>query len=136
MFWILGSEEESRPVAVAASANEVCTRLVRAIHLFASGVGIGRFELGQLTPFENLRRHRVQRRQLFEDRGRRCRRRRSCLSCRRQPEFLEQHIAQLLGRADVEFMPDIAPDRPLELGDARAKSCDRSASAARSTLTP
>ena len=35
-----------------------------------------------------------------------------------QLQLLEQHVAQLLGRADIEFVPDIAPDRLLDLGDA------------------
>jgi len=51
-------------------------------------------------------------------------------------QFFEQHIAQLLWRADVELVPDIAPDRLLEIGDAARKSRDNSASAARSTLMP
>ena len=54
MFWMFGSDEDSRPVAVAASAKEVCTRPVSRVDLFAERVGIGRFELGQLAPFEHL----------------------------------------------------------------------------------
>ena len=35
-----------------------------------------------------------------------------------QPELFEQHIAQLLGRADVEFVADRGIDRLFERGDA------------------
>ena len=40
-----------------------------AVDLLGERVGIGRFELGQLAPFEDVARHLVQRRQLLEDRG-------------------------------------------------------------------
>ena len=35
-----------------------------------------------------------------------------------RPQLLEQHVAELLGRADVEIIADGAKDRLLDLGDA------------------
>ena len=93
-----------------------------AVDLVAERVGIGRFELGQLPPFEDLRRHRVQRRQLFEDRGIGAVGAGLALLAAGQLQLFEQHVAQLLGRADVELVADVAPDRLLELGDAAGRN--------------
>ena len=91
---------------------------VVAVDLVGERVGIGRFELGQLAPFEHPAGHRMQRQQLFEDRGVGAVGAGLALAAARQVELVEQNLAQLLGRADVEVVADILVDRGLDLGDA------------------
>jgi hypothetical protein len=59
MFWRFGSDEDSRPVVVAAIANEVCTRLVSGLMKPGQRIGVGGFELGQLPPVDDLARQLV-----------------------------------------------------------------------------
>ena len=63
-------------------------------------------------------RHLVQRRQFFEDRGVGAVGAGLALLAAGQAELFEQHVAELLGRADVELVADGAEDRLLDLGDA------------------
>jgi hypothetical protein len=63
----------------------------------------------------------VQRRQLFEDRGVGAVGPGLALLAAGQPQLLEQHVAELLGRADVELVADSQEDRLLEIGDAARK---------------
>ena len=60
----------------------------------------------------------MQRRQLFEDRGIGAVGAGLTLLAARQAQLFEQHVAQLLGRADVEIVADRAVNRCLDLGDA------------------
>ena len=63
-------------------------------------------------------RHLVQGCQLLEDRGVGAVGAGLALLAAGQPEFLEQYVAELLGRADVEVVADGAEDRLFEIGDA------------------
>ena len=70
------------------------------------GVGIGRFQLGQPTPFENAGGKRIALLgQIIQHRGGGRPRPRRGLFCARQPHFAKQDIAKLLGRTKVEFFP-------------------------------
>jgi hypothetical protein len=64
-----------------------------AVDFFAQCIGIGRFELAELAPFEDMTGHLVQRRELLEDRSVGAVGAGLALLATGQAEFLEQHIA-------------------------------------------
>ena len=56
MFCRFGSFDDSRPVCAPVSEKLVWTRPVSRIDLRLQRIGVGRLELGQLTPFKHQRR--------------------------------------------------------------------------------
>ena len=72
------------------------------VDLLDQRVGVGAFELGELAPVEHPRRQIVRQRQFFEDRRIGAVSAELVLAAARQAQFVEQHFAQLLGRADIE----------------------------------
>ena len=113
MFCRFGSELLRRPVAATAWLKQVWTRPGRRVHELRQRVDVGALQLVQAAPFENQPRQLVDERQLLEhlDGGRR-RSRLAGLLERRQLQLLEQDLAELLRRVDVELLSG-------ELEDAR-----------------
>ena len=101
MFWRFGSLDDRRPVAATAWLNEVWSRPVRRVHERRQRVDVRALELGERAVLDDLRRHRVQRRQLLErvgvGRGAGL-----GLAHHRQAQLPEQHVGQLFVRVDVE----------------------------------
>src|SRR6266478_3205595 len=81
-------------------------------------------------------RHLVQRRKLLEDRGIGAIGAGLALFAAGKPKLLEQHVAQLLGRADIEVIPTARKIDCSVSAMRRAKSRDSSARAMGSTLIP
>ena len=89
------------------------------IDLLHQGVGVGALELGELAPVEHARRQIVALgRQLLEHVGAGGIGAGLALLAAGQAHLVEQHLAQLLGRADVELMAGELVDLLLELGHA------------------
>ena len=79
------------------------------------GVGVGRLQLGRLAVFEDPADDRMERGQLLENvLGGRESLGRPVLPGGRQLELVEQDMAELLGRVDVELGPARLEDRLLE----------------------
>ena len=130
MFCRFGLLDDSRPVAATAWLNDVCRRPVARVDQRRQRVHVRPLELRQRAVVDDLRGHRVQRRQLFQRVGVR---RRAGLGAAddRQRQLAEQHLGQLLGRADVERHAGHGVDLLLQRGDRRADLQRRSRAAGR-----
>ena len=118
MFCRFGLVDERRPVAVPTWLKVVCTRPSRIGQQWQRVDVVG-LELGQLPVLQHLARNLVMLRQLFEHiHGRGDYLAASVLDGLGQVHFVEQHVAQLLGRIDVEAMAGARKDllaHPLHL---------------------
>ena len=101
MFCRFGSLELSRPVAATTWLNDVWTRPVSGWIIAGSASTYVFLSLAILAVLDDLRRQRVRLGQLFEHVGVGAGAGLRFLDDR-QPEFLEQHLRELLGRGDVE----------------------------------
>ena len=92
----------------------------RRVDLVLQRVGIGALELGQLAPVQDLLRQRMAggERQLLQDVGAGAVGSRLALLAAGQLQLVEQHLAQLLGRAGVELGAGDVLDLALDLRDA------------------
>ena len=122
MFWRLGSLDDSRPVAATAWLNEVCRRPVLRVDERRQRVDVRALELRQRPVLDDLRGHRVQRRQLLQRVGV-GRRAGLGLADHGQRQLAEQHLAELLGRVDVEGSARQARESP---APARPATCPTS----------
>ncbi len=103
MFCRLGFDDESRPVAAPVWLKLVCSRPVARIDQRRQRVHVRALELGELPVFEHLAHDLVLGRQFLQHVGRGGNRLAlAVLHRRRQLQILEQNVAQLLRRADVE----------------------------------
>src|SRR6185312_15673898 len=103
MFWRFGFVLDRRPVVVAVWLKVVCSRPV-----------LGRMSSGSASRYV-----------LLSDRGEHPRvggEAGLATALLRQAELFEQHLAQLLRRADRELLPRELPDLALERGDALAEA--------------
>ena len=119
MFCRLGSTEDSRPVVVAASENDVWTRPDLRIDVAGQRVGIGRLQLGDLPPFDDPARQLVALLgEVLEGGGRGRPLARRGLLAAGQLHLSEQDVPELLGRADIERLAGELMDLGLEPGGA------------------
>ena len=105
MFCRLGSFDARRPVTAVACANVVCTRPVLRVDHQRQLVGVGRLQLRQRAVLEQDLRQRIVGGELLQHflvGGRRAGRR---LLQHGQLHPLEQDLADLLRRAEVERLP-------------------------------
>ena len=85
------------------------------------GVDVGALELGEGPVPEYQRGHRVEGRELLEH-GAVGRIARLGLLSRRELALDEQHFLELLGRGDVELVPDVLPDIGLDRSSSASSS--------------
>jgi len=119
MFIRLGLEDESRPVAVLAWPNEVCTAAER-IHQLRQRVDVGRLQLGQLPVLEDRGDDFVLVPQRLE---------RVCVGrvaglralADGKPEVFEEDLGELLRRVQVEFLAGQLLDLGFEGGELAAQ---------------
>src|SRR5215475_12941502 len=107
-----------RKASFSAGISAMCAA-GRRVDLLHQRVRIGALQLRQLAPLEHARRQVVTlRRQLLEHVGAGGVGAGLALLAGAQSHLVEQHVAQLLGRADVEGMAGEFVDLLLELGEA------------------
>ena len=120
MFWRFGSVELSRPVDATAWWKVVCRRPVSRIEQGGQRIDVGALELGVQAPVEQHAHHRVCRPEVLQHRrvGREAG---LGAAAAGQVEFVEQHLLQLLGRAQRELVADRFEDLLLQAIDLRAE---------------
>jgi hypothetical protein len=128
MFWRFGSVLDSRPVAVAGLVEGRVEAAVVADQL-GEGVQVGRLQLRDLAPLLDRGDDLV----LAADRLQHARvggEARLAAALARQPQVLEEDVAELWGEPIVNSSPAKIPDAPLELGGPPVRSAPRCPGAA------
>ncbi len=137
MFCRLGSVDDSRPVAGHRLLERGVHPAGAGVDLADQRVGVGALQLGQLAPVQHLLRQRVALGgELLQHVGAGAVRAGLALLAGAEPELVEQHLAQLLGRADVEAAAGELVDLRLELGQLVGELGAELAQAPASTLMP
>src|SRR5690348_7557757 len=93
----------------------------RRIDLAHQRIGVSALELSELAPVEDARRQIMRQRELLEHGSIGAIGAGLALAPARQSQLVEQHFAELLGRADVEGMAGETVDLALQLDKARAE---------------
>ena len=119
MFCRLGSLEDSLPGVGGGHGEGRMHAPGPGIDVFDQGIGVGALQLGELAPVEHPRRQVVAlRRQLLQNVGAGAVGARLALAPALEAHLVEQHLAELLGRADGEGMAGEGVDLALQRLDA------------------
>jgi len=118
MFWTLGLARREPPGRGDGELEAGVDAPGLGLDLADEGVGIGALELRQLAPVEDAARQVVGQGELLEHRGVGGIGAGLALLAAGEAELAEQHVAQLLRRADVELVAGEDIGLALELGHA------------------